>query len=101
MNDRIELHNKLVKLMGNNRVYYQPPPNIKMEYPCILYFMSEIRSEKANNHNYKQNKGYNITIISKQPDHKVIDDILNLETATYDRRYISDNLYHDIIRLFI
>lgn len=100
MSKRLELHNKLVALFGNNHVYYQPPENLKMEYPCIRYSKSDITSRHADNINYVNKTSYEIVIIDKHPDNVVIEKILELPLSSYDRHYISDNLNHDVIRIY-
>lgn len=100
MSKRLELHNKLVELFGNNCVYYQPPENLKMEYPCIRYSKSDITSRHADNINYVNKTSYEIVIIDKHPDNVVIEKILELPLSSYDRHYISDNLNHDVIRIY-
>lgn len=100
MNKRLELHNKLVELFGNNHVYYQPPENIKMEYPCIRYSKSNITSRHADNIKYVNKNRYEIMIIDKHPDNVVIEKILELPLSSYDRHYTSDNLNHDVIILY-
>ena len=52
MNKRLELQTKLENLFGNRRVYYQPPENLKMEYPCIRYSKSDIISRHADDIKY-------------------------------------------------
>lgn len=100
MNKRLELHNKLVALFCNDHVYYQPPENFKMEYPCIRYSKSDITSRHADNINYVNKTSYEIVVIDKRPDNVVIEKILELPLSSYDRHYISDNLNHDVIRIY-
>jgi hypothetical protein len=100
MNKRLELHNKLVELFDNDHVYYQPPENLKMEYPCIRYSKSDITSRHADNINYVNKTSYEIVVIDKHPDNAVIEKILELPLSSYDRHYISDNLNHDVIRIY-
>ena len=100
MNKRLELQNILETLMGNRHVYYQPPENLKMEYPCIRYSKSDILSNYADNINYINKINYEIIVIDKNPDNVVIEKILELPLSSYDRHYVSDNLNHDVIRLY-
>jgi len=97
---RLTLQTKLEELLGSRNVYYQPPENLKMEYPCIRYSKSEIRSLYANNIKYLSNDVYDLVVISKKPDHPVIQKLLDLPYSEFDRHYVSDNLNHDIIRIF-
>lgn len=100
MQSREKLHSKLILLLGSNNVYYQPPAGKEMLYPCIRYSINEIDSKKANNLSYINTKGYNIIVISKSPDHEVIEKLLELPMSSFDRHYVSDNLNHDVIKLF-
>lgn len=97
---RLNLQSELENLLGSRNVYYQPPENLKMEYPCIRYSKSDIQSFYANNKKYIYNNVYDLVIISKKPDDPVIRKILELPYTEFDRHYVSDNLNHDIIRIF-
>lgn len=99
-NRRLELHKKLIELLGNNNVYYRPPENLKMQYPCIRYKKDNILINHANNHPYRKTDRYQITVIDKKPDNEVIDKLLELPMSSFDTHYESDNLNHDVIILF-
>lgn len=98
MASRTELHRVLVDLLGSDKVYYQPPS--RMEYPCIKYSLSDIEIAKADDTAYSKHRRYEVIVISKSPDHPVIDKLLDMMYASYDRRYVADNLYHDVITLY-
>lgn len=99
-NKREELHYLLVDLFGSEKVYYQPPENLKMEYPCIRYSVSDVAGRSADNMHYHLTKRYEIVVIDKRPDNPVIDKLLELQMATFNRHYVSDGLNHDIIYLY-
>lgn len=101
MRTRLDLQNKLVELLGNNHVYYQPPESLKMEYPCIRYSKSVIDSRHADNVKYIGHDRYEIIVIDKRPDNAVIREILNLPYTSFDRHYIADNLNHDVITIYL
>ncbi len=100
MASRLELQTKLEELLGSRHVYYQPPSTVKMEYPAIRYSSNDIDIKKADNVNYMSTKQYTVTVIDKRPDNSVIDKLLGLQYCSYDRQYISDNLYHDVLTLY-
>lgn len=98
-NKRIELHNILIDIIGNSNVYYQPPS--KMLYPCIVYDKNDYLQEYGDDIKYRIRTQYTITLIGKVTDNdSIIDKILELPFCAYDRRYISDNLYHDVFTLY-
>lgn len=100
MASRVELQAKLEELLGSKNVYYQAPPTNGMKYPAILYKKDKIDYDIADDTKYIKKVRYELIIISKRPDDPVIDKILELRYATYDRLYIADNLYHDVISLY-
>lgn len=100
MASRLKLQTKLEELLGSRSVYYQPPESVKMEYPAIVYSVNNIRTTHANDAVYSKNKQYTITVISKKPDHPVIEKLLELPYCSYDRHYKADNLNHDTLTLY-
>lgn len=100
MDDRLSLHKKLLELLGNNNVYYNPPENIKMEYPAIRYSKKNIIKKFANDSKYSQKKSYEIIVIDKLPDNNVIEKILELPYSSFDRHYKFDNLNHDVLTIY-
>ena len=101
MKTRLELQSKLVELLGNNHVYYQPPESLKMEYPCIRYSKSDIANTNADNVKYCTNDRYEIVVIDKLPDNDVIKKIIDLPYTSFDRHYTSNNLNHDVIIIYL
>lgn len=94
------LQELLEKLFECRHVYYQPPDNLTMEYPAIRYSLSDIDSKYANNKMYARMKCYDIVVIDKEPDNPIIEKLLELPYASFNRHYVSDNLNHDIIKLY-
>lgn len=100
MASRLELHNKLIELLGNKNVYYQPPESVKMNYPAIRYSVNRINTKKADGLMYSKNTQYTITVIDRSPDNSVINKLLELPYCSFDRHYVSNNLNHDVLTLY-
>lgn len=100
MASRLELQSKLEELLGSKNVYFQPPENLKINYPAIIYSINEIEQKRANNNVYSRNREYLITVIDRIPNNPVIDKLLDLPYCSYDRPYESDNLNHDVLTLY-
>lgn len=100
MASRLELQSKLEELLGSKNVYYQSPPSTGMSYPAIVYSKSKLDITHADNQNYKLNTRYDLIVIDRRPDNPVINSLLGLPYCSYDRRYKTDNLYHDSLTLF-
>lgn len=100
MTSRLKLQAKLEELLGSRYVYFQPPENLKMEYPAIKYSLSKIKSNHADDIKYSNFKRYEIIVIDKLPDNEVIEKILSLPYSSFDGHYVSNNLNHDVIILY-
>lgn len=98
MDRRLKLHEKLLEICPN--VYFQPPENVKLKYPCILYRRSNGSTLFANNNPYKFTKNYIITVIDKDPDSDLVNKVAMLQSATFDRHYTYENLNHDVFNIF-
>ena len=97
---RLNLQAKLEELLGSKHVYYNPPENLKMEYPAIRYCKSDEEDIYANNIKYLSMSVYDLVVIDKKPDNPVIKKLLELPYSEFDRHYVADGLNHDIIRIF-
>lgn len=97
---REDLHEILCNILGSKNVYFQPPESLLLEYPCIEYELSYIRMIRADNGIYKASKEYTVTIIDEDPDSEIKDRMLSLPYCKYDRHFVSDNLNHDVFRLY-
>lgn len=101
MDKRLELHNILCGVTNSSKnVYYNPPPNLNIIYPCIKYSKDDVNDKYANNQTYNRVSKYMITVISTEPDDCIIDKLLNLNLSSYNRHYIHDGLHHDVITLY-
>ncbi len=100
-NRRLKLHQRLIDILGSNHVYYQPPENIKLEYPAIVYSKTRIDNRFADNSIYKQNYIYQITIIDYNPDSEVTEKIAILPNCLFQNSFASDGLNHDIFNYYL
>lgn len=97
---RLELQDLLVTLLGSNNVYFQPPSNIKMKYPCIIYKRDDKDTRFSNNKPYKQKIRYLVTVVDPDPDNVIHEKVAELPLSSYVRYYIADNLNHDVYNLY-
>ena len=100
MSKRYELQTLLESLLGSKNVYFQPPENVKLDYPCIIYSRSNIKTDFANDNPYSQKIRYNVMVIDKIPDSPIIEKLAALPSCTYDRHYTKDNLNHEVFNLY-
>ena len=98
MAPRLQLHDILETFVDN--VYFQPPENIKLVYPCIIYKRDFAETEFANNVPYKHQLRYMITVIDRDPDSDIPGKVARLPQCLYNRFFTSANLNHDVYRLY-
>jgi hypothetical protein len=99
MGDILELHSKLLTYMPN--VYFQPPSNIQMVYPCIVYNKTKKLNKFGNDARYLSKQGYQIMVIERVPDSDIADNIEGFfQNCSISQYYTVDNLNHTTIDLY-
>jgi len=100
MGQRVQLQAKLEELIGSNNVYFQPPSNIQMNYPCIVYERDMMETSYADNLPYRHTKRYSVTCIDRNPDSEIPDKVADLPLSGFSRHFVADNLHHDVFNLY-
>lgn len=95
-----ELQTTFEELLESRNVYYNPPASVKMSYPAIVFRRSRINNTFANNAVYRQTFPYEVTVITRDPDASIVSKISMLPMCSFDRSFVSDNLYHNIFTLY-
>ena len=97
---RDDLQLLLEEILGSTNVYFQPPANVRMRYPAIVYSLGEITDWDADNNPYVHHKAYTITLIDQDPDSEFVDRLIDLQYCDFDRSYASDHLNHFVFTLY-
>jgi hypothetical protein len=97
---RSELQTILKDILGSDHVYFQPPPNVALVYPCIVYNRDLSQTEFADNAPYAQTQRYQVTVIDRDPDSDIPPKVAALPLTLYIRFYAADDLNHDVFNLF-
>ena len=97
---RLDFQAFLEALKGDRNVYFQPPPSVRMSYPAIVYHLSDIENEKADNLSYLQHVSYDLVYITKNPDDPMIKTISKLPMCMFNRFYTAENLNHYSYTIF-
>ena len=101
MANRLELHEEFCDILGNRNAYFQPPASIKLNYPCIVYSMSSVNKQNANDKMYKSMNEYKVVVIDSDPDSEIPNKIIaHFPMCRFDRAYTSDNLNHSALSLY-
>lgn len=99
-NRREELHEVLVEILGSRNVYFQPPENLEMKYPAIVYERDYSSVLRADNIPYHITKRWQITSIDGDPDSSVPDKVESLPQCSFIRHFETDELHHNIFNLY-
>lgn len=98
MGTRLELQAVLEALTPN--VYFQPPSNIQISYPCIVYNRYRQQNEFADNLVYNLKRRYQVTVIDTDPDSLIPDQVGSLPSAYMVRHFTTENLNHDVYYIY-
>lgn len=102
MASRLQLHDKLIEILrqtlpideADQHVKYQPGTNTKLVYPCIIYRLIPRHVQHADNNAYITKDCYTVTVIDRDPDSKIRNDMFALPFCRMGSPFVSDNLYH-------
>ena len=100
MGARLDLQAQLEELLGSGNVYFQPPPNVTMSYPAIVYNREWLNKHYADNITYTMKVRWQVTVIDMDPDSVFPDKVAALPLTTFVRHYTSDNLNHDVYNVY-
>ena len=101
LRNRLELHEKLCTILGSRNVYHDPPSNIHLNYPCIIYKRVAVDTRRADNVRYINWYPWDVQIISKDPDFELFDSFLdNFDYGREGAPFVSDNLHHSNFTIY-
>ena len=76
--------NKLLRTICPN-VYFQPPDNLNLKFPAIVYNYDDVDDKFANNAKYGSIPGYQVIVIDRNPDSAIANQINNLQKSSFVR----------------
>lgn len=95
---RSDFHNRLEKL--GCRAYFQPPSNVSIGYPCIVYELDRIVKKRADNGVYLKTRRYQVKLITKNPDDPIVDVLASMVHSEFERHYTTDTLNHFVFNIY-
>ena len=98
MAPRLQLQSLLETI--TEHVYFQPPENLKMQYPCVVYHRDFAETDHADNAPYRHTLRYMVTVIDRNPDSDLPGKVAELPMCTFNRFFTADNLNHDVYTMF-
>ena len=108
LSQKTDVIQQKLKDLGISHVYFEPPQNVTLEYPCAVVRMGTISSRNANNRVYKLNNTYEIIYIRRQFDDNMVNVILvgdanhapPFSMIRHIRHYTAEGLHHDLYKLY-
>jgi hypothetical protein len=98
MDQRLKLHEDLKSITNN--VYFQPPDNFQMQYPCIVYNRDDIAKRFADNAGYIIRYRYSVTVIDRDVDSPLVALVAALPLCSFSNGFVTDQLYHDVFSVY-
>lgn len=93
---RVDIQEKFKFLLGSNNVYYQPPANLKMKYPAIVYSLDGLDVKHFDNKRLINKNCFSVTHIYRNESENLVETMLkNFEYISFDNRSIVDGIYND------
>lgn len=100
MGSRLNLHEELVNILGSRNVYFQPPENLKLQYPAIVYSRSDIANINADDKIYNQRTVYKVIVIDSNPDSEIVYKLSKFKYTNFINHYTSTGLNHDVFNIY-
>lgn len=98
MGQRLQLHQLLETFVEN--VYFQPPNNVQLKYPCIIYKRDFADTKFADDNAYNNTTRYAIMIIDRDPDSVIPSKVASMPMSLFNRFYTADDLNHDVYNVY-
>lgn len=96
-----QIQQKFETFLGSRNVYFQPPTDLNMNYPAIVYKLSNIDSKRADNRNYKLTDVFQVILIVYDPDDERIHSILEeFDNCRFVTSYEKDGLRHYVYNIY-
>ncbi len=100
MAPRLELQGVLEGILGSQAVYFQPPSNVQMVYPCIVYNLDSMNTQFADDRPYAQDDRYQVTVIHADPDNVIRKAVAALPRCLFLRFFTAHKLNHYVFILY-
>lgn len=95
--DRLKLHGLMAEIYPELEIYYQPPTNLTLSYPCIVYTLSDLDPTFANNSPYSIKSVFTITLMRHLTDRSglYVKNMLKIPYTRFITGFTSDNIVHN------
>lgn len=87
--------------IGISNVYFEPPENYKMRYPCVRFQRRRYEPTRADNGVYVLYESFDVVLIYREPDSPLPARMMTLPMCQHDRHYTANNLSHDAFVVYL
>ncbi len=93
---------ELAALVNTGKVYFQPPANVLMDFPCFVIHRSDAYQPHADDRNYVYRPGYKVTYVNRdEPDPDTVENVIKaFPNCRYTGHSVVDNLHHDYFTIY-
>lgn len=99
MNNRLKLQTMLEEICPN--VYFQPPSNITLKYPAIVYSFKRFNTNHANDEKYINREIYDINVMDKNPESEIVKKLIKNKYVEFDNAFVSGGLNQTNLTIYI
>lgn len=90
---RLRFHTLIRNFCDN--VYYQPPSDVQLKYPCIIYNDAPPVTGYADDTKYLYDSTYEVMVIDRDPESTIGEEIdKNFSLCRVVANFTRDNLHH-------
>lgn len=100
MGTRLEFQAVLEALDPSVHAYFQPPANVNMSYPAIVYNRDLEAVQFADNEPYSRTVRYQVIVIGSDPDSPILGKVAALPLSRFVRHFTTESLNHDIYDVY-
>lgn len=100
LSQRLLFHDALTDVLGSDNVYFQPPADRTMQYPCIVYERDNQSVKRSDNVAYNIRQRYQVTYIDHNPDGDPIDTLSEFPLSAFSRHFVTSGLNHDVFSIY-
>lgn len=102
--NRLFLQSLLENAFPDVTIYYRPPGNILLNYPCIVYARKAFEPSFSNMSTYVVGNRYEVMLISRLPGYSNVRKMFDLHGQVIigsNDSYENDDLVHDVFTISV
>lgn len=95
-----ELQTVLSSIPDVEAAYMQPPSNVKLPEPYLVYEIDDDFVAHADNVAFVSFNRYSVTLVTRAPDDPIFERLRALPHTKFNRHFVSAGLHHYVFQLY-